>query len=218
VARARKAALGFVMQRLEDPDAEVRGWATYLASELPYAELIPRLVPRLHDADPVTRASAAHAMGAIARIFRDEVRATVLAMLRAPDPRQRASAMPVVAVLRDASLVSELIRSLGDADPEVVAATHAALVQLTRLDLGSGAWPWVRWWEENRGRHRVEWLIDALTSERLDLRRAAGEELRTLTREYFGYASDLPVHDRQRVQQRYRDWWAVEGRSRFART
>jgi hypothetical protein len=218
VARSRKAALGFVIQRLEDPDPEVRGWSTYLASELPYAELIPRLIPRLHDSDPVTRASAAHAMGAISRIFRDEVRATVLALLRATDPRQRASAMPVVAVLRDATIVPELVRSLGDPDPDVVAATHAALVHVTRQDFGPGAWPWVRWWEENRSRHRVEWLIDALTSERLDLRRAAGEELRTLTREYFGYASDLPVHDRQRVQQRYRDWWAVEGRTRFART
>ncbi len=218
VARARKAALPFVIERIDDSDPEIRGWATYLACELPYAELIPRLVPRLRDTDAVTRASAAHALAAIARIFRDEVRATLLALVRGPDPEQRSSAMPVVAVLRDATLVPELVRALGDGDEWVVAAAHAALVHVARQDFGPGAWPWVRWWEENRGRHRVEWLIDALTHDRLDIRRAAGEELRTLAREYFGYASDLPTLDRQRVQQRYRDWWSVEGRTRFPRT
>jgi hypothetical protein len=50
-----------------------------------------------------------------------------------------------------------------------------------------------------------------------EIRRAAGEELRSLSKEYFGYASDLPQRDRERSQQRYRDWWVTEGRARFRR-
>jgi hypothetical protein len=73
----------------------------------------------------------------------------------------------------------------------------------------------MRWWELNSSRHRLEWLIDALIHEVSEIRRAAGEELRALSKEYFGYASDLPPRDRERAQQRYRDWWVTEGRTRF---
>jgi hypothetical protein len=50
-----------------------------------------------------------------------------------------------------------------------------------------------------------------------EIRKAGGEELRALTKEYFGYASDLPPRDRERAKQRYRDWWVTEGKARFAR-
>jgi hypothetical protein len=49
------------------------------------------------------------------------------------------------------------------------------------------------------------------------LRRAAGEELKVITKEYFGYYDDLPKRERERAQQRYRDWWTTEGRLRFRR-
>jgi hypothetical protein len=75
----------------------------------------------------------------------------------------------------------------------------------------------VKWWEQNALRHRVEWLIDALTHEVSEIRRAAGEELKSVTREYFGYNADLPPRDRERAQQRYRDWWVTEGKTRFRR-
>ena len=47
-----------------------------------------------------------------------------------------------------------------------------------------------------------------------EVRRGAGEELRSASKEYFGYAADLPLRDRERAQQRYRDWWVTEGRAR----
>jgi hypothetical protein len=61
-------------------------------------------------------------------------------------------------------------------------------------------------------------MIDALTHDVSEIRRAAGDELRALSREYFGYSSDLPPRDRERAQQRYRDWWITEGRTRFHRS
>ena len=100
----------------------------------------------------------------------------------------------------------------------MVVAAHAALVQVTRQDFGTDARPWLKWWEQNSTKHRVEWLIDALTHEVSEVRRFAGEELRTVTKEYFGYASDLPPRDRDRAKQRYRDWWLTEGKARFAKS
>jgi hypothetical protein len=50
------------------------------------------------------------------------------------------------------------------------------------------------------------------------MRRAAAEELKAVTKEFFGYYEDLPKRERERAQQRYRDWWRSEGRARFRRS
>ncbi|HEY8041916.1 MAG TPA: hypothetical protein VIF15_19065 [Polyangiaceae bacterium] len=215
VARERKVALPFVLQALSDPDTETRGWATHVLCELPYIEAIDPLLLRLRDVDPSTRVSAAHALAAVSRMFAEEVRGAVIGLARTADVIDRAAAMRAMAELREPSMVPELVRALADGDETVVNEAHAALVQVTRQDFGGDARPWMRWWELNSSRHRLEWLIDALIHEVSEIRRAAGEELRALSKEYFGYASDLPPRDRERAQQRYRDWWVTEGRTRF---
>jgi hypothetical protein len=119
--------------------------------------------------------------------------------------------------LRDGTFVPELVRALGDPEDVVVDVAHAALVQTTLHDYGTDARLWLRWWEQNSSKHRIEWLIDALSHDVSEVRKNASEELRALTKEYFGYAGDSPPRDRDRAQQRYRDWWAIEGRGRFRR-
>jgi HEAT repeat protein len=217
VTRERKVALPFVLEKLSDQDTETRGWATHVLSELPYPEAIAPLLLRLRDVDLSTRVSAAYALASVARLYPEEVRAGVLAVAHNADPIDRAAAMRVMGELREPSLVSELVRALADGDEAVVASAHASLVLVTRQDFGLDARPWLRWWELSSSRYRIEWLIDALTHEVSEIRRAAGEELRALSKEYFGYASDLPQRDRERAQQRYRDWWVTEGRARFRR-
>jgi hypothetical protein len=217
VTRERKAALPFVLERLTDPDTEARGWATHVLCELPYVEAIGPLLLRLRDVDLGTRVSAAHALAAIARVYPEEVRGGVLGLSRSVDPIDRAAAMRAMAELREPALAPELVRALADGDEAVVASAHGALVQVTRQDFGLDARPWLRWWEANAARHRIEWLIDSLTHDVSEIRRAAGEELRAATKEYFGYAPDLPPRDRERSQQRYRDWWVTEGRARMRR-
>jgi hypothetical protein len=217
VVRERKVALPFVLERLEDDDTEVRGWATHVLCELPYAEAIPHLLPRLQDTDVTTCVSAALALAAIGRSFPGDVREAVMGLAHAVDPFERGAAMHAMSELRHPALVPEMVHALGDGDERVVAAAHAALVLVTRQDFGADARPWLRWWEQNAGRHRVEWLIDALAHETSEIRRGAAEELRTVSKEYFGYSGDLPQRDRERAQQRYRDWWVTEGRARFRR-
>jgi hypothetical protein len=217
VAHERKVALPFVLERLTDQDPERRGWAVHLLCELAYPEAIPPLLLRLRDSDASTRASAGLALAAIAKGWPREVRDAVLSLAHAVDPRERVAAVGAMADLKQPTLVPELVRALGDGDEPVVKAAHAALVGLTRQDFGTDARPWLKWWEQHSARHRVEWLIDSLTHEVSEMRKAAGEELRSLTKEYFGYASDLPPRDRERAKQRYRDWWVTEGKARFAR-
>ncbi len=218
VARERRVALPFVLDRLAATDPETRGWATYLLSELPYVEAVPRLLPRLSDPDANTRAAAGHALVAIAKAHREPVREALRGSARGTEPEERMAALTAMARLNDAVFVPELMRALGDTNDRVVAGARDGLVQVTRQDLGTDARPWMRWWEKNSGKHRIEWLIDALTHEVTEIRRSAGEELRSLTKEYFGYSAELPPRDRDRAQQRYRDWWLMEGRGRFRRS
>jgi hypothetical protein len=218
VARERRVALPFVLERLTATDAEVRGWATHLVCELPYVEAVPRLLPCLHDGDASTRASAEHALAAIARTAPEPVRDALVSLAHGTSASERRAAISAMARLRDGSCVPDFMRALGDGDDAVVVAAHGALVHVTLQDLGTDARLWIRWWEQNSSKHRIEWLIDALGHDVAEIRKAAAEELRALTKEYFGYAGDLPLRDRDRAQQRYRDWWLMEGRSRFRRS
>jgi hypothetical protein len=218
VARQRKAALPFVLERLIDPDPERRGWAVHLLIELPYVEALPRVLGRLGDEDAAIRASSAHALAAIARIHPLRVVQALGETIADGDLSTQLGALRAVGQVRDPRLVPTLLRCLGDGDDQVVVAAHNALVDVTRQDFGADARPWLQWWERNASRDRLEWLIDALTHDVSEVRRAAGEELRVLSRQYFGYSPDLPLRDRERAQRRYRDWWITEGRSRQGRT
>ncbi|MCL2448483.1 MAG: hypothetical protein FWD17_06010 [Polyangiaceae bacterium] len=213
VARERRVALPFVLERLDDPDPERRGWATHLLGELPYVEALPGLVERLLDADGAIGVSAAIAIGAVARNQPGGIVSFVRDLAGEVDPLRRRAAMLAACEVRDPELVPILVRALGDETEEVAQAAHAALVQVTRHDLGLDARTWQKWWDQNAGRHRLEWLIDALTHDDAAIRRAAGDELRLISRQYFGFSSDLPPRDRERAQQRYRDWWITEGRA-----
>ncbi len=215
IVRQRRVALPFVLERLTSSDPDVRGWATHLLCELPYVDAIAHLLPRLGDDEASVRASAVLALRAIARVGSDAVRDALVELVHAIGPGQRLAAIFAMGRVRDAGFVPELVRALGDGEDRVVEAAHQALGEITRQDLGTDARPWLKWWEQNGTRHRVEWLIDALTHDVTTVRRAAGDELRAVTREYFGYSSDLPQRDRERAQQRYRDWWLMEGRARF---
>jgi hypothetical protein len=127
----------------------------------------------------------------------------------------RLAAIEALADLRHALCVPELIHVLPLGPDEVTGAASNALSIVTRQNFGDDAAVWTEWWRANGGRHRIEWLIDALSHESEDVRRPAGEELKGLTREYFGYYDDLPPRERERAQLRYREWWETKGKARF---
>lgn len=126
----------------------------------------------------------------------------------------RQGCVEAIADLRASSAVASLIELLGS-DSGLAATAEEALRVLTRQNLGTEMSAWRNWWGPRAGRHRIEWLIEALGSESESVRSAASEELKSESKEYFGYYADLPVPERKRAQQRYVQWWESVGRARF---
>jgi hypothetical protein len=44
------------------------------------------------------------------------------------------------------------------------------------------------------------------------VRTTAGLELQKLSQVYYGYSAAAPKRDRERVQERYRQWWDSQGK------
>ena len=220
VASQRRTALPYVLTHVEDADVEKRFWATYLLTELVYPEVLEPILLRVFDEEPRVRRVAR----AAARTFADAHPATIVERLElvAMDGGERRErrilAAAALGETRDTLGVPALIPLLDDPDAAVVAAVRSALTVIARQDFGASSQKWSAWWTQNYNRHRLEWLIDALMHDQAALRAAAGEELKTTTKEYFGYYDDLPKRERERAQSRYREWWNSVGRVRFSRS
>jgi hypothetical protein len=217
VVRARRRSLPFLLGWLADPDAERRGWAAHALWEMPALEALPALRARENDPDAGVRVSAARALEAIIKAFGTAVVDALERFHPEAAPEQRAEALRAMGDAAEPATVQDLIRGLDDEEDRVSAVAHDSLVRVTLQDFGREPDPWLEWWEVNRDRHRIEWLIDSLVHHAPEIRRKAGEELRAESRQYFAYAADLPPRERERAQQRYRDWWITEGRSRHVR-
>jgi HEAT repeat protein len=217
--RLGSKSVPFLVVRTNDGDPEVRRWSAHLLGELPSPESTHAVARRFFDTDEAVRRAA---LGAARLLlahpdFGPQLinEFAELAEDRAKGMGMRLASIEALADLRHPLAVPALIRVLTDGAPDIEDAARGALVVVARQDFGTQAAAWAEWWRGNGGRHRVEWLIDALTHESQDVRRTAGEELKIVTREYFGYYDDLPARERERAQTRYREWWETRGKARF---
>ncbi len=219
LVRIGSASIPFLVVRTADTDPQIRAWATRLLGELPSRESAVAIAKRLIDSDQEVRRAALAAARAQQRepgaraAIRDYL--TDLALDAGRSSESRHAAVEALSDIRDPDSVPSLIRILADSHRELAKSAHWGLAVLTRTDLGSDTRNWEKWWRKNAGRHRIEWLIDALMHENPDIRRAAGDELKNITKEYFGYYDDLPKRERAAAQARYRQWWETKGKDRF---
>ena len=220
LARIGHASVPFLVVRTADASPDVRSWATRPLGELPGIESAPRGRAAAGGSGP-RRASRGPGGGTAPCRRRREPAprcATGCAKLAA-DPQQsddvRHAAIEALADLREARAVPRLLPLLSDANADVVKSVHWALEVIARQDFGSDPERWREWWQKHSDQHRIQWLIDALMHENPDIRRAAGEELKSLTKEYFGYYDDLPKKERARAQRRYQEWVERRGKARF---
>jgi len=219
LARIGVATVPFLVVRTHDADPATRSLATRLLGEIPAPESARAIARRFYDGDIDVRRAA---LTAARQLGSSPDTMTVLVAelgITAEDRMKptgvRLTAMEVLSDLRHPQAIPYLVLVLEDNPVDLVQAARRSLVILARNDLGALATAWSAWWRANSGRHRIEWLIDALTHDSREIRRAAGEELKTLTREYFGFYDDLPVADRVQAQEQYRDWWESRGKARF---
>jgi HEAT repeat protein len=219
IASQRRTALPFVLSHVESQDPERRFWATYLLTELVYPDAIDPVIARVFDEDPKIRRVARAAARALAEAHGLSVveRLGMIASDRRESVSRRLLAIEALGETREPLAIKALLPLLEEDASDITTATRQALVTVARQDFGLDAKRWSAWWEANKRRHRLEWLIDALMHETRALRAAASEELRLITKEYFAYYDDLPKRERERAQARYRDWWENVGRVRFSR-
>ncbi|MDI7276423.1 MAG: HEAT repeat domain-containing protein, partial [Anaerolineae bacterium] len=146
-----------------------------------------------------------------------EVLLDLRADLTHPDPRPRRASIEALAALGDGDSVPALVALLEDGDTSVSEAAYNALVLLTKQDFALNAGKWSTWWEANRTRPRVLWLIDGLVHGTPQIRTSAARDLEELTGLSFGYRFDLPAPEREAARRRFLEWWADAGRFRFGR-
>lgn len=218
IASQRRAALPFIVGDVLSLDADRRFFATYLLTELVYPDAVEPAVSRLFDENARVRKAARTAVRALAEAHPAAVVERIERILKDDKKRGlRVKAVEALGEAREPTAVPVLLAMVDTNDGELAAATRTALVTITRQDFSLDAQRWTAWWEANKARHRLEWLIDALMSEHRSLRGAASEDLRQITKEYFAYYDDLPKRERQAAQGRYREWWENVGRVRFSR-
>ncbi len=220
VVMFRHAAAPALSDLLESVDPEQRYYATLCLGEVVFPGALPKLGARLFDSDSSTRRIALEALRSYRKLSEFE---RVLRTLRStltdssvPVERRRLAAQ-ALADMRDGEATPALLSGITDSDPSVRSLSHRALVVLARQDFHEDARAWREWWERAAGRHRIEWLIEALVHEDATIRHEAGEELKKLSGIFVGYYFNLPRRERERAQQQYREWWDREGRSRFVR-
>lgn len=212
-------AIPFLVVRTADRDPVVRRWATWILGELPTPDAARAVARRFGDEDTEVRRAAL----AAGRMMQSDVEARTalrdgLATLAAEPtqpPDVRHGNIEAMAALRDPRAVPRLIPLVGNSNPAIARSAHWALVTLARQDFEYDTKKWTVWWHKHSDKNRIEWLIESLTHEVQEIRRAAGEELKTLTKEYFGYYEDLPPSERAGAQRQYREWWETKGKARF---
>ncbi len=204
----------YLIPLLDDEDPDIRYYAAVVASEFVHPDLVQPVGRRLFDSDPGVRSNSYRALSVL---YACEVEFTqLIERLRASardgrNVESQAASVDALGRLRDADSFEFFVSLLESPDPDVVGAAHSSLVRLSCQDFNRSKRKWSVWYEKHRAEHRVVWLINALMHSDERLRRRAGDELRHLTQEDFGYEPGKSKKLRLAAQKKYRTWWVGVG-------
>lgn len=214
-------AVPYVISLLDHDDADHRFYAVLLSSEFSHARLVQPLGDRIFDADRGVGTLALDVLRTLLPFERELAALTERLRAEARIPSAlldyRVTALRALGELRDRAALDMLALFVEREREELAEAAHRSLVQITRQDFGDSVPRWLLWIDDNKERHRVEWLIDSLSHVDETMRRKAADELKELTHEYYGYHPALSKKEREIAQKKYRRWWDSDGRHRFAR-
>ncbi|MCB9521781.1 MAG: HEAT repeat domain-containing protein [Myxococcales bacterium] len=207
-------ATGALATLATHPSPDVRYYAVGAFTALPVGAHLSVLAQRVFDPDSGVRTMAGRALTRA----RNEpgfpaVIQTLAAATQGGTPAHRRQAIEALGATGHLDAGPSLVARLGD--PELGELAHRSLMRLCCVDLGREAWKWHAWLQKNARRHRVEVLIDGLTSDQRLIRQHAIHELTDTTGEQHGYRADLPTGARRSAQERWRRWWSGEGQGRF---
>lgn len=208
VARFGRAIVPYLLARLDEAATEVRFYTALAFSELPFPEAVSHLGERLFDVDLGVRRAAATALGRFPpspemQALMESLRRT----LAAPDVGRQRLAVEALGELRDAASLPRLMELLSKRDELMIIAVRRALITIAKQDFGTSRWRWRGWWEENRHRSRIDWLLEGLNHSDAAVRQSASDELGAITSEVFGYHVALPRPAREEARQRWLKWY-----------
>ncbi|MDH3653732.1 MAG: hypothetical protein OEN21_05640 [Myxococcales bacterium] len=214
-------SIPYLIPLLDNEDPDIRYYASVIASEFVHPDLVQPVGRRLFDTDPGVRSSAYRALSVL---YACEVEFTqLIERLRASardgrNVESQTASIDALGRLRDAESFEFFVSLLESPESGVVEAAHASLVRLSCQDFNRSKKKWSAWYEKHRVEHRVVWLINALLHSDERLRRRAGEELKHLTQEDFGYEPGKSKKLRIASQKKYRTWWVGVGFRMFVET
>jgi len=214
VIRLGSIAAELLIEKMSAPQRDIRFYATVCCMELRPRNAVFALVERLFDQDYGVRACAIEALAGYPIQDLNHALARARRAVHSSDPEVVGAAAAAIVELGDVEAIADLIGVIERSDR---GGEHArkALISLTAQDFGPSEKRWRKWHETSRTRHRIEWLIDGLTSKEDHLREVAINVLRRLTGEYFGYQYDLPRKERDLAAERWAAWWRETGQRRF---
>jgi HEAT repeat protein len=213
VVRLGDDAVPVLTDLMTSDNRELRYYATLACAEVRAGGLVNALVGRIFDQDFGVRAAAIDALLGYPARELDGALELVRTALHSDAARARAAAH-ALGDLRDVGAIPDLIAAT-ERDHTTAEEARRALVLLAKQDFGTKAKKWRAWWDKNKDRPRIEWMLDGLGHPDDDVRLSASEELKRLTGEYFGYHYDLPKRERAEAQAKWIRWWEETGRRRF---
>jgi hypothetical protein len=214
VVRIGPPAADLLLEKMSDQHRDIRFYAAVCVAEMRPRNALYALVERLFDADYGVRAVAIDALAGYAARDIDLAMVRARHALHSEDPERVAAAAGAVASLGDVHAVPDLLDTVGRDDKRAEYARRA-LMAVTKQDFGISERKWRRWWDENRQRHRVEWLIDGLVHKDAGLRQSSIDDLRRFTGDDLGYHPDLARRERDLAVGRWRTWWTETGRRKL---
>jgi Type II secretion system (T2SS), protein E, N-terminal domain len=161
VVRLGSVASELLIDKMSDPQRDIRFFATICAAELRPRSAVFALVERLFDQDYGVRATAIEALSGYPLHDLSQSLARVRRAVHSTDPEVVAAATTAIVALGDIEAIGDLIGAIERADR---AGEHIrkSLIALTAQDFGPSEKKWRRWYETARRRHRIEWLIEGL--------------------------------------------------------
>lgn len=209
-----------VAQRATSILSEDRFWSAHVLGAIPSVESAEVAATLLFDDDVSVRRVARHATMQLLTSV-PEAESVVAPMLEqvasslSERSARRLLAFEALGKLAIPSTVPALIALLADPVRDFADATHRTLVQITCQDFGHDTRRWFDWFGANASRHRVEWIMDSLMHESVELRRIAAEALAPFVGRDLGYDAYESRNERAAAHVRYLLWWEQEGRVQF---
>lgn len=217
LARQRKVALASIMPFCQDANVVKRRYAMLLLIELPYIDALDVAALASADDDPRVRRIASLVLARLAVDAPRQVAERLLRGAKDPEasPPRRIRVLEAVGTLGQPIAVPMLLPLVGDGLAQVGEAARRALVRLTGQDYRLDGRKWSGWWTSNVGRHRFEWLIDAVLQDDPRLRKEALDELSGPVGRPLTLEPDAGPERREVLHHELLQWWNSVGVKRF---